>query len=116
MYTYIRHSPRWIGTIKPVSVVVDEFDIVRTSLSPNEADPPLRVHPDAVLPASIASQLLETVAGRDPKILDVLGRMDQLELPQGRTLQRSVDAFDVLLMPDAFGVLAAERPDHTTSL
>nr|WP_255164629.1 hypothetical protein [Glutamicibacter mishrai] len=41
--------------------------------------------------------------------------MDQLELPQGRPLHRPVDALDALLMPNALGVLAAERSDHDTS-
>jgi hypothetical protein len=41
--------------------------------------------------------------------------MDQLELPQGRPLHPSVDALDALLMPDALGVLAAERSDRETS-
>ncbi|WP_255411263.1 hypothetical protein [Rothia uropygioeca] len=42
--------------------------------------------------------------------------MDQLELPKRRPLHRPVNALDVLLMPDALGVLAAERSDHVTSV
>lgn len=80
----------------------------RTSLSPNEAETPLCVHTDAVLPTTFADQSFQSVPGWDPEILDILRCMDQLELPQGRPLHRPIDALDVLLMPDAFGVLAAE--------
>ena len=93
-------------------MIVDEFDIFCTSISPDEADPPPGIHPDAVLTATVADQTLQAVAWRDPEILDILRRMDQLELPQGRPLHRPVNALDVLLMPDALGVFAAERSDH----
>ena len=97
-------------------MVVDEFDIVRTSLSPDEAETPLRVDADAVLPASVADKTLQAVSRRNPEFLDILRRMDQLELPQGRPLHHPINAFDVLLMPDALGVLAAERSDHAISI
>jgi len=116
MKSSIRISPGWIGSIRSVSVVVDEFDIFRTFLSPDEAETPLRVHADAVLPASVSDQTLQAVAWRDPEVLDILRRVDQLELPQSRPLYNPVDTLDVLLMPDALGVLVAERSDHETSL
>jgi hypothetical protein len=42
--------------------------------------------------------------------------MNQLELPQGRPLHCPVNALDVLLMPDALGVLTAERSDYENSI
>jgi hypothetical protein len=62
-------------------VVVDEFDIFRTSISPDEADSPLRIHSDAVLRATIADQPLQAVPRWDPEVLNIPRRMDQLELP-----------------------------------
>src|SRR4051794_5329472 len=38
--------------------------------------------------------------------------MDQFELPQSHSLHCPVNTLDVLLMPDAFGVLAAEQSDR----
>lgn len=81
-------------------MVVNEFDIFRTSLSPDEAEPPLRVHPNAVLPVPVVDQTLQPIPGRDPQILDILRRVDQLELPQGCPLDQPINAFDVLLPPD----------------
>ena len=89
-------------------MVVDEFDIARTSISPDEAETPLRVHADPVLPTTIPDESFQAVPRWDPQVFDVLRRMDQLELPQGRPLHRPVNALDVLLMPDALGVLVAE--------
>jgi len=111
----MRISPGWIGSIRSVSVVVDELDIFRTSISPDEAETPLRIHTDAVLSAAVADQTLQAVPWRDPEIVDILRRVDQLKLPQRHPLNRPVDALGVLLMPDALGVLAAERSDHGTS-
>ncbi|WP_346922195.1 hypothetical protein [Glutamicibacter creatinolyticus] len=39
--------------------------------------------------------------------------MDQLELPQSRSLHFPADALDVLLMSDALAVLAAEQSDQS---
>src|SRR5690625_1415640 len=115
MKSSIRISPGWMGSIRSSSVVFDEFDIFRTSISPDEAEPPLRAHADAVLSATVTDEKHQSVPGRDPKVVDILRCMDQLELPHGRRpLHGPLDALDVLLMPDAFGVLAAERPDQTT--
>ena len=90
--------------MKSGSVVVDESDIFCTSISPDEADTPLRVHSDAVLAAPVTDQSLQAVPRRDPEILDLLCRMDHFQLPQRRTLHGPIDTFDVLLMPDALGV------------
>src|SRR5690606_5217963 len=116
MKSSIRISPGWIGSIRSASVIVDEFDIFRTSISPDETDPPLRIHPDAVLTATVTGQLLQPVPWRDPQVVDILCRMNQLELAQRRPLHGSINTLDVLLMPDALGVLSAERSDHQTRI
>ncbi len=54
-----------------------------------------------MLAATIADQTLQAVRGRDPEVLDISRGMDQLELPQGRSLHGAINALDVLLMPDA---------------
>ena len=97
-------------------MVVDEFDNFCTSISPDEAETPLRVRADAVLSAPVTDELLQTVSWQDPEVLDILRRMNQLGLLQGRPLHRPVKTLDVLLMPGALGVLAAERSDHMVSI
>jgi hypothetical protein len=48
----------------------------RTSFCPDEAEPPLGVHPDTLLSATIPDQPFQTVARRNPKVLDIPGGMD----------------------------------------
>jgi hypothetical protein len=44
-------------------VVVDDFDMCRSSFIPYEAYPPLIIDADAVLPMTVAEQRFEAVAG-----------------------------------------------------
>ena len=85
-------------------MVVDELDIVLTSLSPDEAETPLFVDADAVLPASITDQTLQAGLGGPEHPLP----HGSTKLPQGGPLTRPVDTLDVLLNPDVFGALVPE--------
>jgi|TARA_R110002020_G_scaffold169661_3_gene358961 hypothetical protein len=49
-------------------MVVNNFDILRTSVFPNKANTPLIVDPDAVLACAIAPQEFEPIAGRHLQI------------------------------------------------
>lgn len=95
--------------MRSASVVLDEFDIICTSISPDEADTPLRIHTDAVLSAPVTNETLQPIPGRDSQIIEILRCVDQLQLPHGRPLHSPLDAFEVLLMPGALGILVAER-------
>jgi len=68
------------------------------------------------LVATIANQPLEAIAGRDPKVSQVFGRMYLLQLPQGRALHEPVDTSDIPFVPDALGVFVPERSDHRYTL
>jgi hypothetical protein len=78
--------------MRSISAVVDEFDIFCTSISPHEAEPPLRVHADAVLTTTVAHQSLEPIPRRDPQIFELLRGVDEFEFPQDCPLHRSFDA------------------------
>lgn len=97
-------------------MVVDKFDIFRASISPVKADPPLGIHPDAVLTATVSSQLLQPIPRWYPQIIDILRRMYQFKLAQRRSLHGSINTLDVPLEPDSLGVLVPERSDHTSTL
>jgi len=45
-------------------MIVDDLNFIRTSIRPSETDAVLLIDPDAVLPFSVASQLLESIARR----------------------------------------------------
>lgn len=49
---------------------------------PAEADPPLIIDPDTVLPGSIALELLQTIARWRPEILELLRGVEHHELSE----------------------------------
>jgi len=50
-------------------MVVDDFDIARSSVLPDETDTPLIIDPYAVLPLAPALEGFEPIAGRHTHIL-----------------------------------------------
>jgi hypothetical protein len=52
------------------------------SISPNEANPPLIVDADRMLPAPILRQCLKPIAGRHPEIIECPGIVDETQLSQ----------------------------------
>jgi hypothetical protein len=92
-------------------MVVNDLNILGVVTGPAKADSPLIVDPDAVLPASVAPQGLQSIAGRDSQVVEAAG---DLELAQ---FAASHDC-DALKAPDAFstregfGVGTPKRSDH----
>src|ERR1700730_10972650 len=63
-----RISPGWVGAKSAIGfsypVIVDELDVPGAAGAPGETDGPLVVDADAVLAATGAGQLLQSIAGR----------------------------------------------------
>jgi hypothetical protein len=51
-------------------VLVDDLDVMRVSLDPTEANPPLIVDSNTILTHEITSRAFQPIGRRDPKILD----------------------------------------------
>ena len=51
------------------SVVIHQFDVPGLAVHPGEANAPLIIHANAVLPGAITPQLLETIARRYAQII-----------------------------------------------
>ena len=62
-------------------MVVDDFDLVRILILPNEANPPLSVDADRMLSCPITRQGFEAVAGRDAQIVQPVGIIEKTKLP-----------------------------------
>jgi hypothetical protein len=65
------------------SVIVDDLDVRRPRRSPDKADTPLVVDPDAVLASPIVLQRLESIARRHAKIAQRHRRVQHVQLPHG---------------------------------
>jgi len=63
-------------------VVVNDLNPFWTSVAPLEADTPLIIDSDTVLPRTVTAQTLEPVARRNPKILETTRSVDLTQLAQ----------------------------------
>ena len=93
-------------------MIVNDLHLLWPSIRPHEADPPLVVDPDAVLPCSITLQSFEPVAGRDAKVIEHRRRTHLTKLAQCDPVDPWIDGPHTLATPQPFGLLVAERSDH----
>ena len=54
-------------------MVIRDLNIERVTVAPFETDSPLVINSDAVLPCTVAAQLLESVCRRDSQVIEVDG-------------------------------------------
>jgi len=69
-----------------------------------------------VLPGTITLESFEPIAWRDAEVVKRLRGSQQAKLAQRHPLDPRIDGRHALTTPQPLGVLAAERPDHTTSI
>jgi hypothetical protein len=93
-------------------VVVHDLDVQGVSLLPTKADPPLLVHSDAVLTATLSREALQSIPGGRAQILQRLCGVDHEELAQG-VARYGVSEPTCALPPEHFlRVLVAEGANH----
>ena len=66
----------------PLSVVVDDANLVSLAGLPPEHEPPLIVDADAVQPLQVATQSFETVLPRDHQLVESLRHVKHIQLPE----------------------------------
>lgn len=92
-------------------MVINNFDIFRTSLGPAEANPELPVDSNAVLTLAVTMQRLQHIAERYFKIIKLTCSLELPDLPQGNALE--IDkASDAASACQLLGILTLERYDH----
>ena len=90
-------------------MVVDQFDIVRVAVTPGEADAPLVVDTDTVLPRALGGQLFQTVTGRYAQISERIGRIDRDELAKHHSLEQHGKAPERLATKKTCRATVSER-------
>jgi hypothetical protein len=73
-------------------MVVYNLNVVRVAVSPDEAEPPLIVDADTVLPGSITYQRLQVIRRRLPEILQLERRRQRAHLAARHLLFAVVDS------------------------
>lgn len=112
MKSSIRTSLGWIGAV--LSVVVNDLHLLRSGVRPPEADSPLVVGPDAVLPGSVTLERFEPVTGRNTEVVEHHRGSHLTKFAQRQPLDPRIDGRDVLKRPQSFGILPTERSDLGT--
>jgi hypothetical protein len=67
-------------------MVVDDFDMRRSSLIPDETNSPLIVDPDRVLPLPVGFQRFKPIARWNTKVREHPGLIQKTKLPQHNVL------------------------------
>ncbi|MFO7783683.1 MAG: hypothetical protein R6V25_03560 [Desulfatiglandales bacterium] len=92
-------------------MVINDFNIFSTGFRPSEADAPLPVYADAVLPGTITLEHFQPVTGRYSQILDVCGNFKLSQFPAGDfcDARKSLDAVS---SRKGLGIGALEGSNH----
>ncbi len=93
-------------------MVVDDLDVMGVSAGPAEANTPLLVDADAMLPRPIAAELLEVVCGRNAKVEKAGGRVEQEKLAESDSQKLGRQPTDPLPLEETFGIPVAEATNH----
>ena len=97
-------------------MVVDDLDLPRCPVVPGEANAPLVVDADGVLPSPFASQGLQAVARRNTQVIELAGCIDHQELRSRPLLNRHWQATDNLSRKDRRSLLVCKTVDQGSSV
>ena len=92
-------------------MVINDLHILSVMAGPSEADSPLIIDPDAVLPLPVAPQSLQSIAGRNAQVIEAGGdfELTQLATSHNRDTFKAPDAFATR---EGFGVGTPKSSDH----
>jgi len=96
-------------------MIVDDLDILRTCLRPDETQTPLSIDADAVLPDAVVLQRFELIAWWRAQKLERMRRIELGQLADSRILDRSKLSWMTALVQGP-RILAAKAPDHRRSV
>ena len=95
-------------------MVINDFNIFGTSLRPPEADAPLPVYTDAVLPGPIALERFQPISGRYPQIFKIRRNLKLSQFPAGNSGD-ACKSLDAISFRKGLGIGALEGSDHLES-
>ena len=89
-------------------MVVNDLNPFWTSVAPLEADTPLIIDSDTVLPRTITAQTLKPIARRNPKILQTTRGVNLPQLAQRDTHDARIEGRDSLPRKQALSLTIPE--------
>lgn len=97
-------------------MIIHNFNVARVFTVPAEAEAPLVVDADAVLPRPIAFQGFQAVAGRQGQVAQFARAIKLRELPQGHPLNLGRQAVAPPSLPQPLCLPASEVGNHHVNL
>ena len=97
-------------------MVVNDLNPFWTSIAPREADTPLIIDSNTVLPCSITAKKLESIARRDPEVLQTTRSIDLTQLAQRDASDARVKGGNRLPRRQPRGLTIPERLDHANMI
>jgi len=92
-------------------MIINDFNILGTCACPTKAEPELVIDPNAVLTDPVAFQYFESVARRNPQVIEAGRNLKLPQLPQRDSFKRDESA-NALSRCQFRRFTAFERPDH----
>lgn len=96
-------------------MIVNDLDLVRIPIRPPKAGSPLIVDANTMLPGATAFELLESIPGRHPKIIQRFSRVHGDQFAQHRSQEVGGIAPNALALEQGFGIPVGEALDHIRS-
>ena len=93
-------------------VVINDLYVVRMIRVPTEADSPLVIDADAMLPLSTSRKGFQPISGGRAEIIDRRGRVNLTKLPVDSPLDVIGDGSCALAVEQLLGFGIAEAPNH----
>jgi hypothetical protein len=93
-------------------MVINKFDVPSIAFRPNQADAPLIVDANAVLPLAISGKLFKAISGRYAKIAQRVCSINDQKLSLRGALNSAVQGLHWLAPKDLLCATVGEAPDH----
>ena len=98
--------------VSRASVIVTELDLEGIAIDEPEADSPLVVDGDSILPVAIAAQGVQSIATGGAEVGEPRCRINRIELPLRPPQQVWWDPPGDACLEQGLGPLIGEGPDH----
>ena len=96
-------------------MIINDLYLLRRAFAPQEADTPLIIDPDTMLPLPVAAQSLEPVSGDGCEVLQLFGVIQHAKLAPRHPFDVAEPATPLTVI-QPLGLLAAEGSYHTESI
>jgi hypothetical protein len=97
-------------------VIIDDLNVVRATVAPDEADSPLLIDSYAVLSLSVSHESFQAVSRRDTEVFNAHTAIQHPQFPKGRLLKVGRQPARILTLKDPLRLSTPEALYHPYSI